>query len=138
MCLAPVAAGIGLTAAMTTTPALAARPRRRTLRCTRTITGAAAGLLCLGVLSACGGADLDAAKQAGTTVGDAVKAESEKAGADITTAIAEEPWKGRSDAFVSGTYDFLVVNVDEKACAKLVFAEDEPGADYTIEDTYDC
>jgi hypothetical protein len=30
------------------------------------------------------------------------------------------------------------VNVDEKACAKLVFAENEAGADYTIEDTYDC
>ena len=61
-----------------------------------------------------------------------------EAGTDITTAISQEPWKGESDAFVSGTYDYLVVNVDEEACAKLVFDKNESGSAYTIEKTYSC
>jgi hypothetical protein len=119
---------------MTTTPApTSSRPRRLRVLLP-------AGALALGLaLTACGGgAQQNAAELAGTTVCDAVKAQSEKAGTDITTAISQEPWKGRSDAFVSGTYDYLVVNVDEEACAKLVFDKDESGSAYTIEKTYSC
>jgi hypothetical protein len=126
---------IRLTGAMTTTPARAVPRRGRTW----ILTATALTATCLGGLSACGGgADLDAAEKEGKNVGDAIKAQSEKADSDITAAISEEPWKSPSGVFVSGTYDFLVVNVDEKACAKLVFDSDEAGADYEIEKTYDC
>lgn len=98
-----------------------------------------AALLCVATLSACGEDEAVArAEQDAQVVGDAIQAQSEESGSDITTAIAEDPWKGDTDAFVSGTYDFLVVNVDEAGCAKLVFASDEPGADYTVEDAYEC
>ena len=119
---------------MTTTLApISFRPRR-----SRVVVPAGAVALCLALTACGGGAEQDAAKKAGTTVGDAVKAQSEEAGTDITTAISQEPWKGESDAFVSGTYDYLVVNVDEEACAKLVFDKDESGSAYTIEKTYSC
>ena len=119
-----------------TTPHAPAAPRRRR---TRILTATTLTAICLGGLSACGGgADLDAAEKEGRNVGDAIKAQSEKADSDITAAISEEPWKSPSGVFVSGTYDFLVVNVDQKACAKLVFDSNEPGADYQVEKTYDC
>jgi hypothetical protein len=126
--------GIELTVRMTTTSAPAV-PRRRT----RLLGAAAVTALCLGGLSACGdGEKLAAAEKAGKTVGNAVRAQSEKAGTDITTAISTEPWKGKSNAYVTGRYDYLVVNVPSGACAKLVFDDDKPGSDYKIAKTYSC
>lgn len=108
------------------------RSRRRTAT---DLIGAAA---LLGALTACGDdAALAEAEEVGTTVGDAVQARSEETG-DITTAIAEEPWAGDADPYVTGRWDSLVVNLRDGACAELVFAADEAGADYTVEDTYEC
>ena len=119
---------------MTSTSAPAV-PHRRT----RLIGAVALTALCLGGLSACGdGEKLAAAEKAGKTVGDAVRADSRKANTDITTAISNEPWKGESDAYVTGRYDYLVVNIPSGACAKLVFSADEPGSDYKIAKTYSC
>lgn len=90
-------------------------------------------------LVACGGdEELAEAEQEGSAVGDAVKAHSEETGSDITTAIADEPWAGESDAYVTGTYDYLVVNIRTGSCAKVVFESDEAGADYAVEETYSC
>ena len=44
----------------------------------------------------------------------------------------------RSTPPVSGASDLLVVNVDERGCATLVFASDESGADDTVEDADEC
>lgn len=108
-------------------------------RTPRLLTVLATTALCLGTLSACGENEAVAqAEKEGAIVGDAVRSESEESGYDITTAIAENPWQGDTDAFVSGTYDFLVVNTEDGGCAKLVFEGDEAGSDYTIEKTYEC
>ena len=102
-------------------------------------TALAAATLCLAALSACGQSEAVArAEKEGTVVGDAIQEHSEESGADITTTLTENPWQGESDAFVSGTYDHVVVNTEEGGCAKLVFESDEPGAGYTIEKSYEC
>lgn len=115
-----------------------AAPTRRRPR-GRLTTAAAVAALCLATLAGCGEDEqLATAQQEGSTVGDAIQAHSEQAGVDITTAISEEPWTADSDAYVTGTYDFLVVNIRTGACAKLVFDSDEAGSDYSIAETYSC
>lgn len=117
---------------MTTTP-----PAVR--RSPRLLVLPAVAALCLGALSACGDDEAKAeAERAGATVGDAVQAHSQESGTDITTAISEEPWSGESDAYVTGTFEELVVNIRTGACARVVFASNESGADYEVEETYDC
>ncbi len=115
------------------------RSRRGSRLPTRVAGLVAVSAFSLGGLTACGEDEqLATAEQEGTIVGDAVQAQSEEAGTDITTAISEQPWAGESDAYVTGTYDFLVVNIRTGACAKLVFDSDEPGADYEIAETSSC
>ena len=104
----------------------------------RTLTALAATALCLG-LSGCGQSEaVSQAEKEGKVVGDAIRSHSDKTGSDITTTLTEDPWQGESDAFVSGTHDFLVVNTEDGGCAKLVFESDQPGAAYTIEKAYEC
>ena len=105
-------------------------------------SSAARGLLVAAALvaslTACGDdAALAEAEEVGTTVGDAVQAESEETG-DITTAIAAEPWAGEVDPYVTGRWDTLVVNLRDGACAELAFEADEAGASYEVTDTYEC
>ena len=95
--------------------------------------------VCVVALAGCGQSEAVAqAEKEGKIVGDAVQAQSEESGSDITTTLTENPWKGESDALVTGTYDYLVVNTEDGGCAQLVFTGDEPGADYSIEKTYEC
>ena len=103
------------------------------------LRAAATTAVCLAALAACGESEaVVQAEKEGKVVGDAVKTQSEDTGSDITTTLSENPWKGESDAFVSGTYDYLVVNTEDGGCAKLVFDSDEPGSGYTIEKSYEC
>ena len=105
----------------------------------RTLRSLAITTVCVAALAGCG--DKEAVAQAekeGKVVGDAVKSQSEETDSDITTTLTENPWEGESDALVTGTYDYLVVNTEEGGCAKLVFDSDEPGSDYSIEKSYEC
>ncbi|WP_432477900.1 hypothetical protein [Nocardioides sp. GXQ0305] len=108
-------------------------------RTTAMLKAVATSTVCVAVLAGCGGGEAVAqAEKDGKVVGDAIRSQSEETGNDITTTLTENPWEGDTDALVTGTYDFLVVNTEDGGCAKLVFDSDEAGADYAIEDAYEC
>lgn len=112
---------------------------QKTVRASAALKTAVTAVACVLALAGCGQSEAVAqAEKEGKIVGDAVKSQSEESGSDITTTLSENPWQGESDAFVTGTYDYLVVNTEDGGCAKLVFDGDEPGADYSIEKAYEC
>ena len=111
----------------------------RSVRPRALLRAAATTAVCAVALAGCGqGEEVAQAEKEGKVVGDAVRAESEESGSDITKTLSENRWQGESDALVTGTYDYLVVNTEEGGCARLVFDSDQPGADYSIEKSYEC